>query len=375
MKILFLGKYNDSEILSGPEKVAKRLFHETAKRGCAAFVEYFFDGRKYSFRKKLSGYELLSETETILRLGLFQIIAFLLRYKPSVIHIITFERFSILAFLLKPLLHCKICATIHGIARYEIPLNGSMPLLYKIKDYIFEWILFKFSDRLVFLSSGSIALAGKYYNLSDKQISIIPNGVDRLFHEQSLKRNGSSGALKTLFVGDSQRKEKGLSFLLDTLKTSPIPVELRIIGDFQPLKEVSDKIEITCIPKQQTRKYAEELLQSDIFISASIHDSFSISAAEAMASGLVPVVSRQTGISELITDGENGFIYDYGDKEKLLQIIKIICNEIELREYISEKASGIYYDLTWPKISQVYFALYKELVFGAESPQYLWANP
>ena len=57
MKVIFIGTYNESEILSGPEKVCKRVFEEYSKIDDTIFIQYFQDGRKYSYFKKLFGYE------------------------------------------------------------------------------------------------------------------------------------------------------------------------------------------------------------------------------------------------------------------------------------------------------------------------------
>jgi len=62
MKIVYIGRYNESEILTGPEKVAKRIFHNMTKiNSNCVFVEYFFDGAKYNIWKKLFGKEKIAD--------------------------------------------------------------------------------------------------------------------------------------------------------------------------------------------------------------------------------------------------------------------------------------------------------------------------
>jgi len=65
----------------------------------------------------------------------------------------------------------------------------------------------------------------------------------------------------------------------------------------------------------------EELDAADIYISCSRSDSTSVSLLEAMARGLVPVVSDIPGNREWIQDGENGFLFPPGDHERLARII------------------------------------------------------
>ncbi|MBK6915083.1 MAG: hypothetical protein IPH11_15985 [Ignavibacteriales bacterium] len=57
MKILFLGRYEQSEILNGPEKVAKRIFTGLQDKTESVFIEYFFDGSKYSIWKNCSDWK------------------------------------------------------------------------------------------------------------------------------------------------------------------------------------------------------------------------------------------------------------------------------------------------------------------------------
>ncbi|MBL8016589.1 MAG: hypothetical protein JNK43_04905, partial [Ignavibacteria bacterium] len=58
--IVFIGRYVDTEKLSGPEKFSKRIFENIASllpAGNVSFIQYFFDGRKYSLREKISGFD------------------------------------------------------------------------------------------------------------------------------------------------------------------------------------------------------------------------------------------------------------------------------------------------------------------------------
>ena len=48
MKIVYLGRYNESEILTGPEKVAKRIFHNIIEMiPYSVFNEYYFDNTTF----------------------------------------------------------------------------------------------------------------------------------------------------------------------------------------------------------------------------------------------------------------------------------------------------------------------------------------
>lgn len=78
MKIFFLGRYNQSEYLSGPEKVAKRIYAESVKDYESVFIEYFFDGREFGFSKKLFGREKIKSVGSlkIFRFGIISLLFF-----------------------------------------------------------------------------------------------------------------------------------------------------------------------------------------------------------------------------------------------------------------------------------------------------------
>ena len=56
-KVVFIGRFNKSEILSGPEKFAKRIAQKHSQINETQFIEYFFDGNIYGIKDKLFGKE------------------------------------------------------------------------------------------------------------------------------------------------------------------------------------------------------------------------------------------------------------------------------------------------------------------------------
>ena len=96
-----------------------------------------------------------------------------------------------------------------------------------------------------------------------------------------------------------------------------------------------------------SREELEDALhKADIYTSTSLSDSTSVSLLEAMASGLVPIVSDIPGNREWIEEGVNGFIFPAGDSQALAQRIIWVINNfkdiVKLREknqrIIREKA-------------------------------------
>ena len=364
MKIIFLGRYNPSENLRGPEKVAKRLFENISLQNQnIIFIEYFFDGRKYNYIKKIFGFEkFIINRKTIFRLGLIKLFLFLEKEKPEIIHIITFERFAFIAFIYKIFHNVKIVYTVHGIICYENNfLQRNISYLYKLKDKYFEKVVFKYSDKIIFLSNISLKFAQKYLNVEKEKVEIIPNGVDKCFYEIKRSKENNS-PLKTVVVGDYFRKEKGLDFLINSLKDVQFHIELYVIGTLTNIYEHVNNInlKINCVDKLDQYEYANFLSDKDLIISSSFYDNFSISVVEGMAAGLVPIVTRETGMSELIQNGINGFIFDYGDSSVVIDLLRNLST-YKLKT-ISENSRKIFIQISWENINYRYLKVYNSLI-------------
>jgi glycosyltransferase involved in cell wall biosynthesis len=74
--------------------------------------------------------------------------------------------------------------------------------------------------------------------------------------------------------------------------------------------------------RQSPETLAEWLARSDLYVSASLSDSTSLSLLEAMASGAVPVVSDIEGNREWVKDGEGARLFPPGDVPALARALE-----------------------------------------------------
>jgi glycosyltransferase involved in cell wall biosynthesis len=73
------------------------------------------------------------------------------------------------------------------------------------------------------------------------------------------------------------------------------------------------------------------LREHDLYVSASSSDGTSSSLLEAMACGLVPIVSRIAGNLPWVEDGQNGFLFEVGDAEGLANAIERAVGDAHAR--------------------------------------------
>lgn len=363
MKVLFAGKYNESETLNGPEKVAKRIFYQYSKNESSVFAEYFFDGRKHSFFKKLFGFEKVTKVNDseVLRFGMLSLLSFLFKSKPEIIHIITYERFAVVCFIYKLFSKVRILYNVHGVISIENTEMNQTSLLYVVKDKIIEKIFMKYSDKLIFLSERSVELYKKILDFDSAKIEFIPNGIDEVFFKTGNKRKVNfENTLNLVFAGDEVRKEKGLEFLLNAVSRLNFDLNLFLIGNYsRTFENYSSKIIIKVTELMDTNDFSRFLEDKDIFVSASSYEQFSITAVETMAAGLAPIVTLETGMSSYIKNLENGITLNFGDEDLLTKSIERLNSDRNLLSILSENAKSIYGKLSWEKVFERYKTLYK----------------
>lgn|GEM_PF-1123769 len=362
-KIIFAGEYNNSEILSGPEKVAKRIFNEFTKKQDSLFITYFQDGAKYGFIKKLFGFEEVCKVNNsrVVRCGIFRLILLVLKENPDIVHFINYSRFLLVFVMLKAIIEYKIVFNLHGVLKLEHILDTPASKILFVKDIISEYIILNSCNRLLVLSEQLLKEVRSNYNICSDKIVFINNGIDNIFY--STKRTKAENTIEKaeiVFVTSNLRNKKGLDLLYQLLNATILNIKVHIISnDDISFSSNSGNVDVFYYNKMTPDKYAEFLCNKHIFLTTSVSDSFNISAAEAAAAGLIPVLSEETGFSNFITDNVNGFIIKNSDIKAIENAIKAITKDFgrftawENNEYLNQ--------LKWDIVFNDYIKLYNEL--------------
>jgi glycosyltransferase involved in cell wall biosynthesis len=85
------------------------------------------------------------------------------------------------------------------------------------------------------------------------------------------------------------------------------------------------------------RQLVELLHSADIYVSTSLSDSTSVSLLEALAAGLIPIVTDIAGNREWIRDGENGFLVPANKPEILAERVLWVCRNLENLQNVIHK--------------------------------------
>lgn len=142
---------------------------------------------------------------------------------------------------------------------------------------------------------------------------------------------------RLLFVGEGQMKDQ----LLARTK------ELHLMGRVQCLGFRSDIREI--------------LQMSDVFLLASTYESFGIAILEAMACGLAVVTTAQGGPSEIVRNGETGFLVSEGDTEGFIQRLTQLADSEQMRHRFGEAGRRVSAEFRLSGMAEKTHAVYREV--------------
>lgn len=356
IKIVFAGTYNENEVLTGPEKVCKRIFAEYSKIEKTVFVDYFRDGSKYGIYKKLLGYEKVAEVNQspVLRLGILWMLVNLIKFNPEIIHIVSFERFTIFIYMLKLFTRCKIFYTANGIIRHENKYYNKESIISVIKNIITESAIMYLSDFVFYLSERSKNIILHYYRINKSKLKPARNGLDDWFLRfQDLHAEKEKNSL--VFVGDLRRKEKGGSFLLDALSLVELPFVLYVITEDLNSSNYNIKIKskVIFVNKLKSEELVYFFANKSFIVAPGEYDQFNIAVLEGISCGMYPILTLQTGISEIIGDFTECSFVEYGDIKKLSAIISsLISNRVTLN---AKPELSIF---SWDNILKNYYLIY-----------------
>jgi glycosyltransferase involved in cell wall biosynthesis len=206
-----------------------------------------------------------------------------------------------------------------------------------------------------------------------KRVSKIPYGVP--LTPAPVKRSLEKDApLRVVFSGRLLHHQKRIFDLPDIfakLKEQNTPVKVLIIGDGPDRQELENRcaehissgmvVFAGSLPNQEV---ISALQTQDAFILTSDYEGMSISLMEAMSCGCVPVVTDiRSGVPELITNGENGFIVRIGDASGFAQSLRILQSQPDLRERMSLAATErIRQNFTLEKMTDQYLKLFDRVM-------------
>jgi glycosyltransferase involved in cell wall biosynthesis len=366
LNILIIGMYpaDPNSVFSGTERVVYNLSHALSIiPGVSVSLLKPYRFRHFSKKSSL----LQSENFRVYQIAYATLPDFFRKhpeYQVVNIHGVSLFGFLCLcASLTRPSM--KSIYTAHGL----IPLENTLGYDYPKSTEFFEKQLVQRSSFVTTVSHQTQNALMRTYGITDKKITVIPNGVDlRDFTPRHVMKHGNRKII-LLFVG-SILPIKGLDFLLNAVRLVENPsIVLKIIGKETPyLSTLQQKHEhlfrtgrvIFCGPKKQDElrlAYSE----SDVFLLTSEYDQYGQTVLEAFAMEKPAIISDRVGIKAIMTEGREGFIVPFGNDALLADRIRRLADNSSLRIRMGENARHTAERNSWASIAGRYLQFFSTI--------------
>jgi glycosyltransferase involved in cell wall biosynthesis len=141
-----------------------------------------------------------------------------------------------------------------------------------------------------------------------------------------------------LFVGD-QSLDKGVGVLLRANADLQNPPPLVLIGRKSPDTPTELPRNVRLLNSWPHAAIMEAWRRSSVAMVPSLTaETFGIVAIEAMKMGRPVIASRIGGLTDIVNDGETGFLIPPGDSASLSQVMKRLLDDKSLRERMGQSA-------------------------------------
>jgi len=208
----------------------------------------------------------------------------------------------------------------------------------------------KFLERQVYLKCSKILTWTAWarssvindYGIHPDKVKVIPPGVDTT-HLVFIDRNhkSSQDLYNILFVGGDFKRKGGEDILTVFLAQFADKAILHIVTSLNAVKCDHPNVCIYSGVEAYSSLWCELYRQADAFVMPTYGDAFGIVFIEAMASGLPVIASKLTQTTEIVREGETGFLITPGDRQELANKLQLLIDNPSLGRQMGKRARQI----------------------------------
>lgn len=227
------------------------------------------------------------------------------------------------------------------------------------------------ANRIIAVSHYTKRLLVEHYGIAADKIAVVHNG-HHVLHDSIPPvpqiRHGMPKDPLVLFLGRLTVQKNPHQFLDVAERIHRVRPDVRFVlaGEGGMLPEL---LERTCAMGLQecmlftgkvNRTEADALYRSaSCFVMPSLSEPFGLVALEAVGHGVPVVVSKQSGVSEVL---DHAFAVDYWDTDKMADCILTILRERPLADQLRTEAQGTLRRLTWKNQAGLVARIYDSLL-------------
>jgi glycosyltransferase involved in cell wall biosynthesis len=304
-------------------------------------------------------------------LALIEICLFIKKNDIAVVHTHS-SKAGILGRLAAGLAKTRVIIhTVHGWS-----FNDCQPVIFRKLFIWLERFTARFTDRLIVVSAHDKEKGLRNRIGSENKYVLIRYGIDYAEFGQAGRDIKEELGIGTgyLTVGmvsclKPQKSPQDFIRLAFNINQALANVKFILVGD-GALRRNIERLIIKFNLAQQViltgwrRDIADILSAIDVFVLTSLWEGLPVAALEALSSSKPVVATNTGGISEVVADGENGFLTPPGEPKKMCEKLTVLLKDAVLRKKMSENArETLTYDFCLESMVKTTQDLYADLIF------------
>lgn len=296
---------------------------------------------------------------------------YLMDFKPELVHAhdwLTFEA----GILAKKNYGIPLVAHVHATEYDRSGMNGGNPVVIAIER---EGLML--ADKILAVSESTKRIIHEKYDIPYDKIDVVYNSLDEEFVQSVYKYDTdeykyieamkAAGYTIVSTVGRFTI-QKGLANMMRAAAKA-LSKEKKLLfvfaGDGEQKNELLEMSAKFGISKNVVftgfvrGKQLRDIYQlSDIFVMSSISEPFGLTALEAAHHGDVLILTKQSGVAEVI---RSAMEYDFWDVNKLADEIVAISKSEGLKTTLKNGISAEYLKISWEDVAQKIISVYNEV--------------
>lgn len=295
---------------------------------------------------------------------------YLMEFKPDVVHAhdwLTYEA----GILAKKNYNIPLIAHVHATEYDRAGMHEGNPLIHEIER---EGLMM--ADKIIAVSETTKRIIYEKYHIPLSKIDVIYNSLDESFYEdyeyddslyQYAKTLKDDGYTIVTTVGRFTI-QKGLDFMMNAAKKAldKNPKLFYIFaGDGEERNHLISTAATLGIAKNvvftgfvRGKKLRDIYSLSDIFVMSSVSEPFGLTALEAAYHGDALILTKQSGVSEVIWSCMK---YDFWDEDKLANEILAIADNPALKKSLKNNVKKEYNKISWDKVAKKCQKIYNDV--------------
>lgn len=296
---------------------------------------------------------------------------YLMQFKPDCVHAhdwLTFEA----GILAKKNYGIPLIAHVHATEFDRAGMHTGNPLIHEIE---YEGLML--ADKIIAVSEATKRIIHEKYHIPLKKIDVIYNSLDENYQnneyrfDQDAYRYAKTMKEQGYTIISTVGRftiQKGLHHLMEAaaLAIAKNPKLLFIFaGDGEERNALINLSATLGISRNvlftgfiRGQKLRDIYSISDVFVMSSVSEPFGLTALEAAHHGDVLILTKQSGVSEVIW---SALKYDFWDKNKLADEILAVASNKSLQQALSNNVKHEYNQISWDQVAKKCLKVYNNL--------------